>query len=64
MNTPLELAKGLQHSNVKEVSDLAKAYLILCNQYASLERDFDMLEDDLNYVQTRRLKNETDSNSI
>ncbi len=37
MNTPLELAHGLQHSNIKEVADVCKAYIALQAEYEELE---------------------------
>jgi uncharacterized protein YdcH (DUF465 family) len=32
----IELATGLQHSNVREVSELAKAYLALKDEYIQI----------------------------
>ena len=43
MNNAYELAKGLQNSNIKEVADLAKAYLDLRLTYMRMHMD-DVLE--------------------
>lgn len=36
MQTPLELAKGLQHSNIPEVADIAKALIKLNDDFGEL----------------------------
>lgn len=38
----LDLAEGLQHSNVAEISDLAKAYLALQISYDELKHAYTM----------------------
>jgi hypothetical protein len=40
MNTPLELAAGLQHSNIKEVSEICKAFLALNTSYEELQHAY------------------------
>jgi hypothetical protein len=36
----MELARGLQHSNIKEISDLAKGYLKLAEKFDEIQEKY------------------------
>lgn len=58
----IELAAGLQHSNIPEISNLAKAYLELNTQYESVSsRLFEMVSEQVMDKHAKLLQRLADS---